>query len=686
MISDTAGNVLSLNINHNKAYLSKFSSQGDTLWERNFGNSGLRPYDMSIDAIGNLYITGAYSVSADLDPSPTQNYSPSSIGITDIFISKIDTGGNLLWGKIIGGLNCASAGFGIDVGSNGHVYTTGYIFGDSADFDPDPLNSYMLKAFGNDDGFISELDASGNFVSAITIGRAGQERAMSIFIDDSNFVYVTGHFHGNVDFKPGPGMHLLSSTGLSDGFITKLDSSLNLIWVKQIEGASTQQIHDIKVDDKGNVFTIGLFQGTTDFDPSTSTFTLAPSSGTAIFIHKLNSAGNFEWVDGINLPTTYSTIPVPKHQIGLDTTGAVYSTGHFYGAVDFNPGPGVYQLSATSSTKETYILKLGKGGDFKWATQFAANTAGGKSQGQSLVVDKDLNVYSSGTFYNTIDFDPGSQSFNLNAGSTNMYLQKMSQCMNAYASMQLTACDSLVSPSGKHIWKVSGNYYDTLSTSSGCDSILNVSAVINPSADTLISLRSCSGFWWPVDSTLYNQSGRYQAVVKTYRGCDSVVTLDITIDSVDLSLTNNDPKLEANETFAAYQWINCDSNYAVIPWATSRIFTPIYNGNYAVIISKNSCVDTSTCVQVSTIDLKQIDFNPLFKAYPNPTSGIMEIRLDRVYGEIKLEVFDSRGRLVNQNIEKGKRRIELSIAGKPGFYFLRLTTETHTETLKVVKE
>ena len=137
---------------------------------------------------------------------PVRNNLTSSAGIT--FITKSDASGNLIWAKNLGGSN-ASTSIAVDVLRN--VYITGSFRG-TADFDPGP-GTYNLTSAGDEDIFVTKLDASGNFVWAKKMGGASDDDGNSIAVDASGNVYTTGYFQGTADFDPGPEhiiLHLLA--------------------------------------------------------------------------------------------------------------------------------------------------------------------------------------------------------------------------------------------------------------------------------------------------------------------------------------------------------------------------------------------------------------------------------------------------------------------------------------------
>jgi len=130
---------------------------------------------------------------------------------------------------------------------------------------------------------------------AKSMGGTNLEESVSIAVDDSGNIYTTGYFQGTTDFDPGLGTFNLTSAGVQDIFISKLDASGNFVWAKSIGEISTDIGYSIAIDVSGNVYTAGYFYGTADFDPGAGTFNLTSAGGQDIFISKLDASGNFVW-------------------------------------------------------------------------------------------------------------------------------------------------------------------------------------------------------------------------------------------------------------------------------------------------------------------------------------------------------------------------------------------------------
>ena len=184
-------------------------------------------------------------------------------------------------------------GLSVVVDNSGNVYTTGYFLG-TVDFDPG-AGIVNLTSLGAGDAFITKLDAAGNFVWVKRFGGTTEERGYSIAVDALGNIYSTGYFSGTTDFDPNGGVFNLITVGSKDAFISKLDAAGNFVWAKQFGSSLVEHGYSIAVDGSGDVYTTGIFNSTTDFDPSGGTAYLTTAGNNDVFVSKLNSAGNFVW-------------------------------------------------------------------------------------------------------------------------------------------------------------------------------------------------------------------------------------------------------------------------------------------------------------------------------------------------------------------------------------------------------
>jgi len=190
-----------------------------------------------------------------------------------------------------------------------------------------------------------------------------------------------------------------------------------LMWAKQMGEASSDQGFSIAVDDSGNVYTTGYFQGTADFDPGAGVFNMTSAGFTDIFVSKLDLLGNFVWAKQMG-----GVSGDQGHSIAVDSSGNVYTTGRFEGTADFDPGAGTFNMTSAGSA-DIFVSKLDLLGNFVWVKQMGEASW---DNGYSIAIDDSGNVYTTGDFGGTVDFDPGAGTFNItSAGFNDIFVSKL---------------------------------------------------------------------------------------------------------------------------------------------------------------------------------------------------------------------------------------------------------------------
>jgi len=365
-------------------------------WARTWGGSNTDfGYSVAVDGSGNVYVTGYFRDTADFDTgSGVDNH--TSYGQDDVFLSKFDSMGNFQWAKAWGGVY-SDCGNGVAADGSGNVYVTG-LFRGTADFNPGPAVDNRTSN-GMEDVFLSKFDSSGNFLWAKTWGGTAWDEGCGVTADGSGNVYVTGHFLGTVDFDTGPGEDNHTFNGEHDIFLSRFDSSGNFLWAKTWGGSDWDVGYAVGVDSSGNVFVTGYYHETADFDPAAAGEDNHTSNGSFdIFLSKFDSSGNFQWAK-----TWGGSLEDYGYGVASDGSGNVYVTGYFRVTVDFDPGPGIDNHISVEDG-DVFLSRFDSSGNFLWA-----KTWGGSDwdNGHGVAADGSGNVYVTGGFWDTVDFDPG---------------------------------------------------------------------------------------------------------------------------------------------------------------------------------------------------------------------------------------------------------------------------------------
>lgn len=245
-------------------------------------------------------------------------------------------------------------------------------------------------------------------------------------------------------------------------------------------------------------------------------------------------------------------------------------------------------------------------------------------------------------------------------------------------------CDFYISPSG-NTWTSSGVYLDTLTSAGGCDSVITIDLTVNQTSSAILSDTVCGSYISPSGITL-TTSGTYPDTISNSIGCDSVLVINLTVNNADTSVSQVGATLTSNASNAVYQWVNCANNFTAIPGQTNSSFTAAANGNYAVIVTQNGCTDTSACfnvVAISTLD----PFDRLqVQAHPNPNSGRFSIQLPQVFQEIGVQITDATGKKIRQFEFDSTDKLDLEIDSPAGLYFVELNIDGLKRIVKVVKQ
>jgi len=354
---DPGSGVFNLTPNGDRdAFVLKLSADGDFVWAISVG--GTEPDNgitVAVDPAGFVIMSGVFSGAVDFDPGPG-NFTLISPNIGDytIFIIKLDaTDGTFVWAKTIGdgGLDQGRA---LVVDAMSNVYLSGDFDG-GGDFDPGP-GSFPLTSEGYLDLFLLKLNAAGDFVYAKQMGGTGYfGTGYALAFDPAGDILITGMFEETMDFDPGPGTLNLTAVGATDGFICKVDTDGNLIWVRAFGGLSYEESYQISIDAAGDATVSGIYSDTGDFDPGPGIFTLTSNGVQEIFLLQLDTDGNFNWATSIGGAGYDAALGLV-----IDPSGNLLLTGQIQeGIVDVDPQSTVVEIG-NATTPTTFILKYGE--------------------------------------------------------------------------------------------------------------------------------------------------------------------------------------------------------------------------------------------------------------------------------------------------------------------------------------
>lgn len=527
----------------------------------------------------------------------------------------------------------------------------------------------------------------------------------SIAVDNLGNVYTAGTYDGTSDFDPNNlSTAFLTSNGKEDVFITKFNSKGEYIWAKSIGGNGVDLVHQLKLDGAGSPYIIGSFEGTVDFDPSSSGTQNLVSEGAAdVYVAKFDVMGNFIWaksfggatddkgisidIKGSDLAITgYFTdtinfnpvITTAKHtskggadvffakldlsgnyvwsksignisdeegkSVSIDKSGNVIFAGFFNGSVDFNPDLGTY-FRAAEAGRDAYVLKLTKDGNFVWAKFFGGK---GFDGAQTVLTDASNNIITVGYFTNLVDFDPSPGDAILNPGSSSsIFIQKMDSA-------------------GNYQWAKGFNASITgYSQSAGLDYLGNIYltgyfiAPIDFGAGSGVSNLTSTGFEDAFIIKFY-PSGKYASVNKIggakYENGFSLMMSNVG-EMLGTGLFSGTVDFDAGTNIA---------NVAASPSGVSDAYTFKWS-NFPSSIT--GAINSN---------------NPLISIYPNPSQGAFTICFLENNPKAKIEIVNTFGQVVYQQIKPENTNLIniTSLAG--GLYIVRLLDESQLISCKTI--
>lgn len=408
-----SGSALLNSFGGHDVYVLKMDASGNFDWAANIGGTGSdEGFSVTTDVAGNIYLSGTFEGIVDFDPGTGTQFRMAA-GRSDAFILKLDASGNFIWVNTFGGIE-DDAALSIKLDAGGHVFAAGS-FGDSVDFDAG-ATADIHHSSGLKDGFLLQLSSSGSFAWAKSFGGSGDDYVRSIDLDAGGNVLLAGSFQNTADFDPGSAAFSLTSKGLSDVFVLKLNTSGDYLWSVSKGGLLDDEAYGIAVDASGNVIITGMFSGIVDFDGGSGSRVLSSIGLSDAFILKLNASGSFAWAH--NMGGLLGDI---GNSVGTDPAGNIYVAGVFQGSISL----GSTSLIAVGMS-DAFLAKITSGGMVVWSRNVGSST---DDYASSVYVDPTGDIVYAGAYSGTADFGLGAGSFPLSAPGSNadIFAQRISQ-------------------------------------------------------------------------------------------------------------------------------------------------------------------------------------------------------------------------------------------------------------------
>ncbi len=360
----------------------------DPAWAGDF--TSLDPFTVEfvpVELESDMYVTLTATASSD-------NYSSLSRSLEILVRNQPEH----LWAFAFRGPGSGSCED-IATDSMGNVYVTGNCRGLD---DIDPKSGYVpLDPIGNTDVFLIKYSPDADLEWGLIWGNTTADNAASLVVDGNDNIYVTGYFYNTVDFNPDPlEVEERTSSGEQDCYVVKFDQSGNFQWVQTLGGVYKDIGLAIEVDTAGNVYVLGSYEGTVDFDPGPGVIGFS-AYGEDLFLTKYSPDGQYLWT-GTWTGSEYTG----DSGLTVSDTGRIHVCGEFNQEIDLNPAPGSsnIDLRYASGNRDAFLTTLDLDGNYIQGFTLGLD---GHVYALDAYSDNVGNIYLGGMYQGTVDFDPG---------------------------------------------------------------------------------------------------------------------------------------------------------------------------------------------------------------------------------------------------------------------------------------
>lgn len=537
----------------------------------------------------------------------------------------------------------------------------------------------------------------------IQMGGTGATAAGNKIVTDRfGNVLTMGTYSGTVDFDPGPNSYTLNS-GAGTTFLSKLDSSGNFLWAKQLVNGA-----DLTTDKYGNVFILGTYTGTVDVDPGPATYTISsiPMYRTS-FILKLNPAGDFTFAKAFITTGTFGSCL--GRSILIDSQQNIYTLGSYWGGpFDFDPGVGTFTLNTTyvqvpsggTFTEGVFLSKLDSNGIFVfvkkvgssynsisltatinkndelifvynslayngWQSSYCFirkyNTTGNEVWGKGFAnfrvgpvsVDQTNNINIVGAvFYGTIDINPGPGIFSAGPGSSTIEPTFILQLNNsgsfnwAYTIQVANGSNIAVT---KNITDASGAHYIAGTFSGVID--------FDPSAQVTATLNSANGNGFIAKSNVYGTFEWVKQIGKNFKSSVNSITLDDYGNFYTTGFFTGTPNFDPGP-----------GAFSLMAYGARDAFVHKLSGEVITGISEQGLTNEA-------------------RFFPNPAHSVLYVQVKDPLDKAACRIMDMNGKLVQEERNISGTSFSMDVAVQPnGVYMVELSDAKTKVHLKLIKD
>jgi hypothetical protein len=236
-----------------------------------------------------------------------------------------------------------------------------------------------------------------------TAGGGNNDRGFNVVTSEDGNVFTMGTYVGEINFQYGSNEYILhGNADYNNTYVQKMSPNGELLWALGYTGLDVSGVtgKEIAIAPNGNIILLAFFFGTIDADPGSNIYNLTAVEGRRNYcVIVIDVSGNFLWAKNVVQVGEYDDVETIK----VNTLGELFIAGSFYDSVDFDSGENSF-LVTSAGNGDAFVLKLAPSGNFIWVRTFGAS---GLDKAPTLCLDPQSNVFISGWFVGSVDFDPG---------------------------------------------------------------------------------------------------------------------------------------------------------------------------------------------------------------------------------------------------------------------------------------